>query len=97
MKKIDIFVGLENFFFCSFYPLLFFALLGIFKILDGLYFKDFLLLIRAVIFIIGVFFGATFSYVLTTVILDRFFSRYCKIMEETVNKNQELADGPNTG
>ena len=89
MKKIDVFGRLENFFLASFYPLLFFALFGILNILDGLYFQDFSLLIRVVIFLIGIFFGATLGYVLATVIFNHFFPRYCKIMEEIVNEKRE--------
>jgi len=78
MKKIDLFVGLENFFLCSFYPLLFFALLGVMKMLDGFYFNDFPLLIRTVIFIFGVFFGGVLGYVLATLIFNHFATLYCK-------------------
>ncbi len=89
MKKIDILVRLEDFFLCSFYPLLFFALLGILKIVDVLYFQNFSLLIRAVIFFAGVFVGAALGYVLATLIFDCFFPRYCKIIEEIVNEKPE--------
>ncbi len=89
MKKNEIFGRLENFFLCSFYPVLFFALFGILKILDSLYFQDFSILIRAVIFFTGVFFGAALGYVLATVLFDHFFPRYCRIMEEIVNEKRE--------
>jgi len=89
MKKIDTLGRLEDFFLCSFYPVLFFAILGMLKILDGLYFQNFSLVIRVVIFFAGVFFGAALGYVLATLMFDRFFPRYCKIMEEIDNEKRE--------
>jgi hypothetical protein len=89
MKKIDTLGRLEDFFLCSFYPLLFFVLLGILKIVDVLFFQNFSLVIRAVIFFAGVFFGAALGYVLATLIFDRFFPRYCRMMEEIVNEKED--------
>ena len=88
MKKIDALEKLENFFLCSFYPFLFFALFGILHIVDGLYFQDSPLLLRAVIFFAGLFFGSTLGYILATVLFDYVFPRYCSIMEEPANKKQ---------
>jgi hypothetical protein len=89
MKKIDVFGRLENFFLCSFYPVLLFALLGILIIVDGLYFQNFSVLIRVAIFFIGVFFGAAFGYVLATVIFNHFFPRYCKILDGIFDDKRE--------
>jgi hypothetical protein len=89
MKKIDAFGMLESFFICGFYPLLFFALLGIANIVDRLYFQDFSLYIRAVIFFVGVSCGATLGYVVATLLCDLICPRYCRIMEEIVNEKRE--------
>jgi hypothetical protein len=89
MKKINIIGRLVDFFLYSFYPFLFFVLFGMVKIVDGLYLQDFPLLLRAVLFLTGVFFGATLGYVLATVLFDHFFPRYCKVMEEIVNEKRE--------
>ena len=70
MKKIASLKKLENFFFYNFYPLLFFALFGILHIVDGLYFQDSPLFLRAVIFFAGLFFGSTLGYILATVLFD---------------------------
>jgi hypothetical protein len=94
MKKIDLLRRLEDFFLYNFYPLLFFALFGILKIVDGLCFQDFPLLLRAVFFFVGLFFGATLGYILATVLFDRFFPRYCKIMEELVTENKNRPTSP---
>jgi hypothetical protein len=89
MKRMYLLERLENFFLLSFYPLLFFTLFGILKILDGLYFQDFPLLIRAVIFCTGVFFGATFGYISAMLLFDHFFPRYFKSWEEIANKKRD--------
>jgi hypothetical protein len=89
MKIFALFRRLEDFFLCSFYPALFFALFGICKIVDGLFFQNFPLFLRAVIFFAGVFFGAALGYVLVTLLLDHCFPRYCKVMEEIVNEKRE--------
>ncbi|MBN2107771.1 MAG: hypothetical protein JW832_10115 [Deltaproteobacteria bacterium] len=89
MKKIDALEKLENFFLCNFYPILFFALFGMLHIVDKLYFQDSPLLLRAVIFFAGLFFGSTLGYVGATVLFDHFFPRYCSIMEEPANKKQD--------
>jgi hypothetical protein len=89
MKKFDVLEKIENFFFCNFYPLLFLAIFGILHIVDGLYFQDSPLLLRAVIFFAGLFFGSTLGYILATVLFDCFFPRYCSSMEEPANKKQD--------
>jgi H+/Cl- antiporter ClcA len=53
---------------------------------DGLYFQDSPLLLRAAIFFAGLFFGSTLGYILATLLFDYFFPRYCSIMEEPANK-----------
>jgi len=86
MKKIDLLRKLENYFLSCFYPFLFFVLFGILIILDSLYFQDLPLLMRTVILLAGLSFGATLGYILATVLFDHFFPRYCKIIEEIVNE-----------
>jgi len=59
----------------GFYPILFFFLIGIMKLVDNLFFQNLPALLRTVIFFTGILFGATLVYVVAILFFHLFFPR----------------------